>query len=78
MDINDKVNKAMSADEVQNKSDLPTSMRAVSQLINEYFFPGGGVWKPMSIKAPSREQAEAIHKDKREPVETVEEPTNNE
>jgi hypothetical protein len=69
--------------EAQNKvADTPTSVRAVSQLINEYFFPGGGVWKPMTIKAPNREQAEEIHKDTREPLipaeEKVGESTNNE
>jgi hypothetical protein len=73
-------NKMM--DSSANKAaDSPTSVRAVSQLVNEYFFPGGGVWKPMSIKAPNREQAEEIHKDTREPItaeEKVAEPTNNE
>jgi hypothetical protein len=40
----------------------------VSVLINEYFFPGGGIWKPMTVRAPNREQAEEIHKAKREPL----------
>jgi len=58
---------------------MPTSVRAASQLVNEYFFPGGGIYKPMTIKAPTREQAEEIHRDKREPITKVEEPeTNNE
>lgn len=57
---------------VENKADLPTSVTAVSRLINEYFFPGGGIWKPMSVKAPDREQAEAIYKAKRDPVSPVE------
>lgn len=82
MDIPSAKNKAISASEAENKvADSPTSVRAVSQLVNEYFFPGGGVWKPMNIKAPNREQAEEIHKDTREPVtadEKVAEPTNNE
>jgi hypothetical protein len=69
MDIENKTNKAMSADDASNKAaDSPTSLKAVSTLINEYFFPGGGVWKPMSIQAPNREQAEEIYKVKREPV----------
>jgi hypothetical protein len=65
----------------ENKGDMPTTIKAVSTLINEYFFPGGGVWKPMSVKAPNREQAEEIHKATREPVspapEKVEQETNN-
>jgi hypothetical protein len=50
------------------KADTPSTVKAVSQLINEYFFPGGGVWKPLTIKAPNREQAEELYKAKREPV----------
>ena len=69
MDIPGKLNKAIDGSDAQNKAaDSPTSLRAVSVLINEYFFPGGGIWKPMAIKAPSREQAEEIYKAKREPV----------
>ena len=69
MDIAEKVNKAIDASEAATKAaDSPTSLRAVSALINEYFFPGGGIWKPMNIKAPTREQAEEVHKAKREPV----------
>ena len=73
MDIPEKVNKIIDSSEAQNKAaDSPTSLKAVSSLINEYFFPGGGIWKPMSIKAPSREQAEEIHKAKREPITSAE------
>lgn len=80
MDIPEKQNKAMGATEVENKADQPTTIKAVSQLINEYFFPGGGVWKPMTVKAPNREQAEEIHRTTREPVESekAETETNNE
>jgi hypothetical protein len=74
MDIANKENKMMSPDEVKNKAaDTPTSQRAVSQLMWEYFFPGGGIWKPMTVKAPNREQAEEIHKDTREPIAPAEE-----
>jgi hypothetical protein len=85
LDIPEKQNKALTGAEANNKAaDSPTTLRAVSALINEYFFPGGGIWKPMSIKAPNREQAEEIYKAKREPVtpegkvEEEEKPTNNE
>lgn len=69
MDGEDTVNKA---------ADQPTVVTAASVLLNEYFFPGGGIWKPMSIKAPNREQAEEIHRAKREPIEKVGEQTINE
>jgi hypothetical protein len=81
VDIPEKLNKAIDGSEAANKAaDSPTTLRAVSTLINEYFFPGGGIWKPMTIKAPSREQAEEIYKAKREPVtpeEKVEAQTEN-
>ena len=86
MDIPEKVNKAMTGEATVNKAeDTPTTLRAVSAMFNEYFFPGGGKWKPMSINATTREEAEALHKAKREPVskeepkvEDNEESTNNE
>jgi hypothetical protein len=80
VDIPEKLNKAMDGSEALNKAaDAPTNVVAVSQLMNEYFFPGGGVWKPMTVKAPNREQAEEIHRAKREPIEPekVAEETNN-
>jgi len=75
MDIPGAENKAISASDVQNKADTPTTQKAVSQLMWEYFFPGGGVWKPMTIKAPNREQAEEIHRGTRVPVEAKAEET---
>lgn len=59
-------------DEAQNKADVPTSVKAVSPMFNDYFFPGGGVWKPMTVKALTREEAEAIHRQKREPINPAE------
>jgi hypothetical protein len=64
MDIENKTNKAMSAEDAKNKSaDTPTTAIAANKLENDYFFPGGGVWKPMTVRAPSREQAEEIHRE---------------
>jgi hypothetical protein len=64
--------------EAQNKSmqspDEPTTIRAVSQIKNEYHFPGSGVWKPLSIVASTIEEATNIWKAKRESV-TKEEKT---
>jgi len=73
VDIPAAQNKAISASDAQNKAaDTPTSQRASSQLTWEYFFPGGGIWKPMNVTAPNREQAEEIHRAKRQPVTPVE------
>ena len=60
-------NKMM--DGAMNKSaDTPTSVKAISPMFNEYFFPGGGRWKPMTVKTLTREEAEEEHRAKREPV----------
>lgn len=66
MDIPKAKNKMI--DSAENKADQPTTIRAVSPTVNEYFFPGGGVWQPMSVRAATREDAEAVYKEKREPV----------
>ena len=65
MDGSDSVNKA---------ADSATTVKAVSPMFNEYFFPGGGVWKPMTAKALTLEEATEIHKQKREPVSPAIEP----
>ena len=63
----------------QNKTaDTPTTVKAVSAIMNEYFFPGGGLYKPMSIRAATREQAEAAYKEKREPISQDEKVENKE
>ena len=68
MDIDNKTNKMMNGESSVNKADTPTSVKAVSPMFNEYFFPGGGRWKPMTVKAITREEAEEIHRAKREAV----------
>jgi len=75
VDIENKKNKVMDGSTSVNKAaDSPTTIKAVSQLINEYFFPGDGVWKSMTVEAPNIEQAEEIYKAMREPVNPVKEP----
>jgi hypothetical protein len=82
--LEDSKNKMMDGGASSNKADEPTTIRAVSVQKNEYFFPGGGIWKPMTVIATTLGQAEAIYKEKRQPVspeEKVEEEakeTNNE
>jgi hypothetical protein len=82
VDIPEAKNKAMDGTTSTNKANDPTLAMAASILETEYFFPGGGVWKPMTIRAATRQDAEAIHREKREPANTepekVGEETNNE
>jgi hypothetical protein len=66
--------------EARNKSmqspDEPTTIRAVSQIKNEYHFPGSGKYEAMNIVASTLEEANELWKIKRQPVNTEE--TNNE
>jgi hypothetical protein len=41
----------------------------------EYFFPGGLVYKPMTVKASSQEEADEIYEKTKEKVESL--PENN-
>jgi len=52
---------------MQNKM-MDGAVNKSSPPLTEYFFPGSGQWKPMTVKAASREEAEEIHRSKREPV----------
>lgn len=72
MDIDNKVNKMVDGSASVNKADSPTTVKAVSPMFNEYFFPGGGVWKPMSVKALTIEDAQETYRQKREPVSPAE------
>jgi len=68
VDIENKVNKAMDGSESVNKADMPTRITAATSITNDYFFPGNGIWQPMTIRAYDRIEAEATHKLKRQPV----------
>jgi hypothetical protein len=76
--LNDQENKMMDA--AQPKDDV--TFKAVSGLTYEFFFPGsGGKWKPMSVRAQTREEAQQFWEANREPAnaeEKAEEQTNNE
>jgi hypothetical protein len=81
VDIDNKINKMMTP--AENKSaDDPTTVKAVSLNMNDYFFPGGGAWQPITVRASTLADAEAIHREKRQPRETPEkveaQETNNE
>jgi len=60
VDIDNKVNKMMEPGDSVNKAVDPDIV------LQEYFFPGGGIWKPMTVRAATREEAEEIHRKKRE------------
>ena len=57
-------------DDADNKQiPQPTSLKAVSVILNEYFYPEANGFKAISVTAANREEAEAIYLDKRVPVE---------
>lgn len=51
-----------------NKDVQPTTIKAASQLENEYFYPESGGYQAISIRAATREDAQAIYLAKRKPV----------
>lgn len=70
----------MGSDVVENKDVQPTTIRATSQLENEYFYPESNGYQAISIRAATRQDAHAIYLERRKPVtpEKVAEETNNE
>jgi hypothetical protein len=72
VDIPEKTNKmmGMGSDVVEGKQiPQPTSLKAVSVILNEYFYPEANGYKAISVTAANRAEAEAIYLDKRVPVE---------
>jgi hypothetical protein len=68
MDIPEKVNKAMNPADVQNKDVQPTTAIAASVLENDYFYPESNGYRSITIRAATREDAQAIYLAKRIPV----------
>ena len=54
---------------MNSNPELPTTVAAVSPIENDYFFPGGGMWKPLTIRAATLQDAEMYHKMRRVAVE---------
>ena len=54
------------------------TFKAASGVTYDFFFPGSGKWKPMSVRAQTREEAQQYWEENRKPVnpepEKVEEP----
>ena len=63
--------------DVQNKDVQPTTIRATSQLENEYFYPESNGYQAITIRAATRQDAHAIYLERRKPVKVADE-TNNE
>jgi len=68
MDIPGAKNKMIDA--AENKSAELADIKASPPTLNEYFFPGSGRWKPMTVQARTKEEADETHRSKREPVST--------
>ena len=59
------------------------TFKAASGVLYDFFFPGSGVWKAMTVRAQTREEAQQYWEANRKPVNPpeevkAEEKTNNE
>ena len=67
--------------DVKNKDVQPTTIKAASQLENEYFYPASNGYEAISVRAATLSDAQAIYLSKRKPVKPEkvgESETNNE
>ena len=80
MDIPKTQNKMIEGSDVSNKDVQPTTIKAASQLENEYFYPEANGFQAITVRAATRQDAHAIYLERRKPVtpEKVAEQTNNE
>lgn len=58
----------MSNEDAQNKNVQPTNVIAASVLENDYFYPEANGYKAVTVRAATREDAQAIYLAKRQPV----------
>jgi hypothetical protein len=74
--LNNSENKMMNAADPKDE----VTFKAASGVMYDFFFPGSGKWKPLTIRAESREVAQQMWEEKREPVNAEERSveTNNE
>jgi hypothetical protein len=77
--LNEQENKMMDA--ADQKDDV--TFKAASGVTYDFFFPGSGKWKAMSVRAQTREEAQQYWEANRVPVNPdaevkAEEKTNNE
>jgi DNA-binding GntR family transcriptional regulator len=76
VDIPKTQNKMIEGADVQNKDVQPTTIKAASQLENEYFYPESNGYQAITIRAATRQDAHAIYLERRKPVKVADE-TNN-
>jgi hypothetical protein len=68
VDIPEIKNKMIDGEDALNKDVQPTTIKAASQLENEYFYPESGGYQAISIRAATRQDAQVIYVLKRKPV----------
>jgi hypothetical protein len=80
VEIPNKTNKMLDGSDVENKDVQPTTIKAASQLENEYFYPESNGYQAITVRAATRQDAHAIYLERRKPVtpEKVAEETHNE
>lgn len=54
--------------DVSNKDVQPTTIKAASQLENEYFYPEANGFQAITVRAATRPDAHAIYLERRKPV----------
>lgn len=69
----------MDSSDVQNKDVQPTTVTAASVLENNYFYPESNGYRAITVRAATREDAQAIYLARRVPItqEKVDESSNN-
>jgi hypothetical protein len=61
---NNAENKMMNAEDPKDE----VTFKAASGVTYDFFFPGSGKWKPMSVRAQTREEAQQYWEANRKPV----------
>ena len=66
--LKESVNKMINAEDPKDE----VTFKAASGATYEFFFPGSGKWKPMSVRAQTREEAQQYWEANRKPVQPEE------
>ena len=68
MDIPESKNKMMDSSAVENKEVQPTEDQGSLLFENEYFYPESNGWQSISVRASTKQDADAIYLERRKPV----------
>jgi hypothetical protein len=60
--LSNKEDKMMNAADPKDE----VTFKAASGVMYDFFFPGGGKWKPVTVRAESREVAQTLYEGNRE------------